>query len=73
LAGGLLSGFVSSPVVAAYGFERGFRLLMVTGSRIADERNIINFNMLDGEVIKPEELAMQALEVGSARRSLHAY
>ncbi|TCM18683.1 phosphomannomutase [Novosphingobium sp. PhB165] len=56
-------GFVPSPAVAAYGFERGIPSLMVTGSHIPDDRNGIKFNRVDGEVLKPDELAMRAQEV----------
>lgn len=56
-------GFVPSPAVAAYGFERGIPSLMVTGSHIPDDRNGIKFNRVDGEVLKPDELAMRAQDV----------
>lgn len=56
-------GFVPSPAVAAYGFERGIPSLMVTGSHIPDDRNGIKFNRVDGEVLKPDELAMRGQEV----------
>lgn len=53
-------GFVPSPAVAAYGFERDIPSMMVTGSHIPDDRNGIKFNRVDGEVLKPDELAMRA-------------
>lgn len=56
-------GFVPSPAVAAYGFERRIPSLMVTGSHIPDDRNGIKFNRVDGEVLKPDELAMRTQEV----------
>jgi phosphomannomutase len=56
-------GFVPSPAVAAYGFERGIPSMMVTGSHIPDDRNGIKFNRVDGEVLKPDELAMRAQDV----------
>ncbi|VWX53239.1 hypothetical protein NOVOSPHI9U_420481 [Novosphingobium sp. 9U] len=36
---------------------------MVTGSHIPDDRNGIKFNRADGEVLKPDELAMRAQTV----------
>ncbi|MGJ8481977.1 phosphomannomutase [Sphingobium yanoikuyae] len=56
-------GFVPSPAVAAYGFERGIPSLMVTGSHIPDDRNGIKFNRTDGEVLKPDEMAIRAQSV----------
>lgn len=56
-------GFVPSPALAAYGFTRGIPSLMVTGSHIPDDRNGIKFNRVDGEVLKPDELAMRAQDV----------
>lgn len=56
-------GFVPSPAVAAYGFGRGIPSLMVTGSHIPDDRNGIKFNRTDGEVLKPDELAIRAQSV----------
>lgn len=56
-------GFVPSPAVAAYGFGRGIPSLMVTGSHIPDDRNGIKFNRTDGEVLKPDELAIRAQDV----------
>lgn len=56
-------GFVPSPAVAAYGFERGIPSLMVTGSHIPDDRNGIKFNRIDGEVLKSDELAIRAQSV----------
>lgn len=56
-------GFVPSPAVALHGFERGIPSLMVTGSHIPDDRNGIKFNRVDGEVLKPDELAMRAQNV----------
>ncbi|WP_404482657.1 phosphomannomutase [Novosphingobium sp. BL-52-GroH] len=56
-------GFVPSPAVAAYGFVQGIPSLMVTGSHIPDDRNGIKFNRADGEVLKPDELAMRAQTV----------
>ena len=53
-------GFVPSPAVAAYGFERGIASLMVTGSHIPDDRNGIKFNRTDGEVLKADELGIRA-------------
>ncbi|GFM28756.1 phosphomannomutase [Novosphingobium sp. PY1] len=56
-------GFVPSPAVAAYGFAQEIPSLMVTGSHIPDDRNGIKFNRADGEVLKPDELAMRAQTV----------
>lgn len=56
-------GFVPSPAVAAYGFAQDIPSLMVTGSHIPDDRNGIKFNRADGEVLKPDELAMRAQTV----------
>jgi phosphomannomutase len=56
-------GFVPSPAVAAYGFAQGIPSLMVTGSHIPDDRNGIKFNRIDGEILKPDELAMCAQDV----------
>lgn len=60
--GGLVDfcGFVPSPAVAAYGFERGIASLMVTGSHIPDDRNGIKFNRTNGEVLKSDELGIRA-------------
>lgn len=52
-------GFVPSPAVAAYGFARSIPSLMVTGSHIPDDRNGIKFNRTDGEILKPDEMAMR--------------
>jgi phosphomannomutase len=56
-------GFVPSPAVAAHGFARGIPSLMVTGSHIPDDRNGIKFNRTDGEVLKPDELAIREQDV----------
>lgn len=56
-------GFVPSPAVAAYGFERGIASLMVTGSHIPDDRNGIKFNRTDGEVLKSDELGIRAQDI----------
>lgn len=56
-------GFVPSPAVAAYGFARGMPSMMVTGSHIPDDRNGIKFNRADGEILKPDEMAMRAQDV----------
>ncbi|GLV24659.1 phosphomannomutase [Sphingobium sp. TomTYG45] len=56
-------GFVPSPAVAAYGFERGIASLMVTGSHIPDDRNGIKFNRTDGEVLKVDELGIRAQSI----------
>lgn len=56
-------GFVPSPAVAGYGFKRGIPSLMVTGSHIPDDRNGIKFNRTDGEILKPDEVAMRGKEV----------
>jgi phosphomannomutase len=56
-------GFVPSPAVAAYGFERGIASMMVTGSHIPDDRNGIKFNRIDGEVLKSDELGIRAQNV----------
>jgi len=56
-------GFVPSPAVAAHGFAKTIPSLMVTGSHIPDDRNGIKFNRTDGEVLKPDELAIRAQEV----------
>lgn len=56
-------GFVPSPAVAAYGFDRGIASLMVTGSHIPDDRNGIKFNRTDGEVLKADEQGIRAQSV----------
>jgi phosphomannomutase len=56
-------GFVPSPAVAAHGFTKGIPSLMVTGSHIPDDRNGIKFNRTDGEVLKPDEMAIRAQDV----------
>ncbi|QHD70545.1 phosphomannomutase [Sphingobium yanoikuyae] len=56
-------GFVPSPAVAAHGFAKGIPSLMVTGSHIPDDRNGIKFNRVDGEVLKPDEMAIRAQSV----------
>lgn len=56
-------GFVPSPAVAAYGFTEGIPSLMVTGSHIPDDRNGIKFNRTDGEILKPDEMAMRVQDV----------
>lgn len=56
-------GYVPSPAVAAFGFARGIPSLMVTGSHIPDDRNGIKFNRANGEVLKPDEMAMRAQSV----------
>ncbi|WP_434403976.1 phosphomannomutase [Sphingobium sp. DN12] len=56
-------GFVPSPAVAAHGFAQGIPSLMVTGSHIPDDRNGIKFNRTDGEVLKPDEMAIRAQHV----------
>ncbi|MDH2131078.1 phosphomannomutase [Sphingobium yanoikuyae] len=63
--GGLVDdcGFVPSPAVAAHGFAKDIPSLMVTGSHIPDDRNGIKFNRTDGEVLKPDELAIRAQSV----------
>lgn len=55
--------FVPSPAVAAHGFAKGIPSLMVTGSHIPDDRNGIKFNRTDGEVLKPDEMAIRAQSV----------
>jgi phosphomannomutase len=63
--GGLVAycGYVPSPAVARYGFVHGHPSLMVTGSHIPDDRNGIKFNRADGEILKPDELAIRAQTV----------
>jgi phosphomannomutase len=63
--GGLVDncGFVPSPAVAAYGFARSIASLMITGSHIPDDRNGIKFNRAEGEVLKPDEVAIRAQSV----------
>ncbi|RKF15978.1 phosphomannomutase [Altericroceibacterium spongiae] len=56
-------GFIPSPALAAYGFERKIPSMMVTGSHIPDDRNGIKFNRADGEVLKSDEQAMKAQDV----------
>lgn len=56
-------GFVPAPAVAAYGFATGIPSLMVTGSHIPDDRNGIKFNRVDGEILKPDELAVRIQDV----------
>ena len=56
-------GFVPSPAVAAHGFAKCIPSLMVTGSHIPDDRNGIKFNRIDGEVLKPDEMAIRAQSV----------
>tara|TARA_B100000378_G_scaffold267586_1_gene253991 strand:- start:3420 stop:4928 length:1509 start_codon:yes stop_codon:yes gene_type:complete len=56
-------GFVPSPAVAAFAFERAMPSLMVTGSHIPDDRNGIKFNRADGEILKPDEAAIRTQAV----------
>lgn len=56
-------GFVPSPAVAAYAFTQAIPSLMVTGSHIPDDRNGIKFNRIDGEILKPDEMAMRSQDV----------
>jgi len=56
-------GFIPSPAVAAYGFERSIPTLMVTGSHIPDDRNGIKFNLPTGEILKPDEAGIRAQSI----------
>lgn len=58
------AGYLPSPALALRGLSQGLASITVTGSHIPDDRNGIKFNRLDGEILKPDEQAIRALEVG---------
>jgi phosphomannomutase len=70
-AGGVpdFCGYVPTPALAHYAFQRRAPSLMVTGSHIPDDRNGIKFHRLMGEVLKADEagIARQALSFESSR------
>lgn len=55
-------GFVPTPALAFHALCRRQASLMVTGSHIPDDRNGIKFNLPWGEVLKPDEARISALQ-----------
>ncbi len=53
-------GSIPSPAIALYGLYKQMPTIMVTGSHIPDDRNGIKFNKPDGEILKPDEIAICA-------------
>ena len=51
-------GMIPSPAIALYGLLKAMPTIMVTGSHIPDDRNGIKFNKPDGEILKPDEIAI---------------
>lgn len=51
-------GLIPSPAIALYGLYKIMPTIMVTGSHIPDDRNGIKFNKPDGEILKPDEIAI---------------
>ncbi len=70
-AGGapVFCGFVPTPALAFYAFQRRIPSLMVTGSHIPDDRNGVKFHRAAGEVLKTDEagIARQPLAFEAAR------
>ncbi len=56
-------GYVPTPALALYAFERAIPSLMVTGSHIPDDRNGIKFYRSHGEVLKSDEAGMSRQQV----------
>lgn len=59
----VLCGFVPTPALCVYAFERGIPSLMVTGSHIPADRNGIKFNRARGEFLKEDEAGMRVQNV----------
>ncbi len=55
----IVCGDIPSPAIALYGLTQAMPTMMVTGSHIPDDRNGIKFNKADGEILKPDELAIR--------------
>lgn len=53
-------GLIPTPALAFYALQAGVPGIMVTGSHIPADRNGIKFYKHDGEVLKPDEQAIQA-------------
>ncbi len=60
-------GMIPSPAIALYGLYKSIATIMVTGSHIPDDRNGIKFNKPDGEILKPDEIAICAQVVDIPR------
>lgn len=54
-------GLIPTPALAFYGFQTGAASMMVTGSHIPADRNGIKFYLPDGEIAKPDEMAILAI------------
>jgi phosphomannomutase len=70
-AGGapVFCGFVPTPALAYYAFQRRIPSFMVTGSHIPDDRNGVKFHRAEGEVLKADEvgIARQRLTLEASR------
>jgi phosphomannomutase len=70
-AGGapVFCGFVPTPALAHYAFQRRIPSFMVTGSHIPDDRNGVKFHRAEGEVLKADEqgIARQSLALNASR------
>ncbi|WP_459774306.1 phosphomannomutase [Asaia astilbis] len=64
-AGGvpLFCGFVPTPALCLYAYDRAIPSLMVTGSHIPADRNGIKFNRATGEFLKQDEAGMREQRV----------
>lgn len=56
-------GYVPTPALCLYAFDRCIPSLMVTGSHIPADRNGIKFNRAQGEFLKPDEAGMRCQDV----------
>ncbi|MGF0537754.1 phosphomannomutase [Agrobacterium sp. ES01] len=54
-------GEIPTPALALYAIARGEAAIMITGSHIPADRNGIKFYRPDGEIAKPDEVAITAL------------
>jgi phosphomannomutase len=54
-------GEVPTPALAAFAMKRGLASIMITGSHIPADRNGIKFYLSTGEILKPDEVAIQKL------------
>lgn len=54
-------GLIPTPALAFYAFQTGAASMMVTGSHIPADRNGIKFYLPEGEIAKPDELAISAI------------
>jgi len=52
-------GFIPSPALMYYAVTKGRASTMVTGSHVPADRNGMKFNSTTGEILKPDEQAMQ--------------